>query len=53
MQPVRPFTNRDVQIDSSSDKDITDVVTANNEFFYKHFIETSSDEDSDNDTYVW
>jgi hypothetical protein len=39
-------------MDTSSDEDISAMVNTKNEFFYKKFVQTSSDEDSDDDSDV-
>jgi hypothetical protein len=52
MQIVRPFANTVMRMDISSDEDISAMVNTNNEFFYKQFVEASSDEDSDDDSDV-
>jgi hypothetical protein len=41
-----------MRMDISSDVDISAMVNTNNEFFNKQFVETSSDEDSDDDSDV-
>jgi hypothetical protein len=39
-------------MDSNSDEDMASIVSVNNEFFYKHFIEESSGSDSNNDYHL-
>jgi hypothetical protein len=41
-----------MQMDSSSDEDITVVITANNEFFYNYYVNALSDNDCKDDTDV-
>jgi hypothetical protein len=37
-------------MDITLDEDIASIMSVNNEFFYKHFIEQWSDSDSDDDS---
>jgi hypothetical protein len=52
MQIVRPVANTVMRMDISLDEDISSMVNTNNEFFYKQFVEASSNKDSDDDSDV-
>jgi hypothetical protein len=48
-QPVWPIAKRSAAMDNSSDDKISSIVSSNTDFYYKHFIEESSNSESKDD----